>query len=150
MPAGSVVSIHLVVEKGGEPFAVESAQAEGGRGLVGDRYESSQGDTPPKRQTTLIAAEAIDAVSQEHGINLAPGASRRNITTRGVELNPLVGKEFSVGEVRLRGIDLCAPCGYLEKKTEPGVRKALANRGGLRAEVLSTGIIRVGDPIRTE
>jgi len=150
MPVGNVVSIHLVVEKGDDPFAVESAQAETGRGLLGDRYERSLRDIPPKRQVTLIAAETIDAVSEEAGISLAPGASRRNITTRGIELNPLVGKEFSVGEVKLFGIDLCHPCGYLEKKTVPGVRKALANRGGLRAEVLSSGVVRVGDAIRSE
>lgn len=150
MSTGSVVTIHLAAEKAGDLRRVDSVRAFAGAGLEGDRYENRAGGCPAKRQATLIEAEAIAAVEREHRIALGPGESRRNITTRGVELNPLVGREFSVGEVRLRGIELCEPCGYLEKLTMPGVREALRHRGGLRAEILSDGVIRVGDPVSAE
>jgi MOSC domain-containing protein YiiM len=67
--------------------------------------------------------------------------------TRGVPLNHLVGREFTVGGVRLRGIKLCEPCAHMESLSRPGARKALLHRGGLRAQILESGTIRAGDPI---
>ncbi len=67
---------------------------------------------------------------------------------RGVPLNHLVGREFQIGPVRLRGIKLCEPCGHLEKMTVPGIEKALLHRGGLRAEILTSGTLRPGDPVK--
>ena len=79
---------------------------------------------------------------------MAPGVSRRNIVTRGVPLDHLVNREFCVGAVRLRGTRLCEPCTLLERLTQSGVRRALVHRGGLRAEIISEGVIHVGDPVR--
>ena len=98
-------------------------------------------------EVTLIECEAVESATRESGVSLTTAESRRNLVTRGVRLNPLVGQEFEVGGVRLRGIRLCHPCGHLEALTRPGVLKALANRGGLRAQVLEGGTIRVGDRI---
>jgi MOSC domain-containing protein YiiM len=121
-----------------------------GKGLTGDR---TYRDNPPPdeeagRDITLIEAEALEALNAEHGIELAPGESRRQIYTRGIRLNPLVGKRFLVGEVECVGVELCEPCSHLQKLTQPGVLRGLVHRGGLRADILSGGTIRAGDPVR--
>ena len=148
---GEVVSIHLT-SMAGEPMeAVREARAVDGKGLEGDRYAEGAGtysDHPGGgRQVTLIESETLEALEREAGIALASGASRRNIVTRRVPLNHLVGREFRVGEARLRGVRLCEPCTYLEGKTAKGVMAALLHRGGLRADILAGGAIRVGDAI---
>ena len=94
--------------------------------------------------------EAFEGLARERNIALKPGETRRNLVTRGVPLNHLVGKEFQVGDVRLVGIRLCEPCHYLEEMTTKGVLAGLIPRGGLRANVLTSGIIRVGDSVTTE
>ena len=123
-----------------------------GKGISGDRYGESTGhysDKPgPDREITLIEQEAIDALGRESGIALQPKDARRNIITVGVPLNHLVNHEFTVGPVRLRGIRLCEPCSHLEALTQDGVLRGLIHRGGLRAQILTQGPIRVGDPIR--
>jgi MOSC domain-containing protein YiiM len=122
-------------------------------GVVGDRYASERGSWSPQassgRALTLVEEEAIEAVGRDYGIDLAPGATRRNVVTRGVALNHLVGCTFRVGEVEVVGIRLAEPCTHLEALTAKGVRRALVHRGGLRVEVASGGRIRVGDPVRT-
>ena len=152
--SGRVVSIHIT-PKAGEPMqSLAEVLAAPGRGLAGDRYYLKQGsysDTPGGgRELTLIESEALDNLEAEKGIQLDPSASRRNIVTRGVRLNDLVGKEFRIGAVRLRGVRLCDPCSYLEGMTQPGVLAGLVNRGGLRAEILSEEVIRVGDEVAVE
>lgn len=151
MTAGNVVSIHIADTAAAPMRAVETVRAVAGRGLEGDRYlEQSgtfSGNPRPDQEVTLIESEVLDALLREAGIGLAPGASRRNITTRGVSLNDLVDKEFLVGGARLRGIRLCEPCAHLEKLTQVGVLKALVHRGGLRAQILTDGVIQVGDSI---
>jgi MOSC domain-containing protein YiiM len=152
---GEVVGIYIT-PGGSQPMqAVAEVKAVPGKGLEGDRYFRQVGtysDKPgPHREVTLIAIEALDAVRREAGIRLAPGQSRRNITTRGVPLNDLVGQTFRLGEARVRGVRLCPPCQHLEGLTGlPGVMKALVDRGGLRVQVLTEGAIRVGDPIELE
>jgi MOSC domain-containing protein YiiM len=122
-----------------------------GHGLEGDRKFRREGLPPrkngPDREVTLIEAEAIEAVNRDCDIELRPVETRRNVLTRGVALNHLVGKRFRVGEVILEGLRLCEPCEHLESLTRPGVREALLHRGGLRAQVLEGGSIKVGDPI---
>ena len=148
---GEVVSIFIAPEEGAPTVEVTEIRAVEGAGLEGDRYFSKSGTmskkNKPERQVTLIESEAIDAVTRDYDIDFGLGDSRRNIVTRGVPLNHLVGREFNVGEARLRGIKLCDPCGYLESLTAEGVRKALANRGGLNAQILSGGVIRPGDEV---
>lgn len=150
--SGQVVSIHITPRAEAPMVAVDEVTAEPGLGLTGDRYHAHTGtysETPGTgRDVTLIASEAIARVAEDHGITLAPGESRRNITTRGVDLNALVDKEFRVGEVVLRGMRLCEPCEYLQEHTgKPGLTKALVHRGGLRADIIRGGVIRVGDEI---
>ena len=148
---GVVVSIHLAPAAGAPLVAVEEARAVPDRGLEGDRYFAQVGTYSKRpgtgRAVTLIEDEALEALYDEAGIELAPGASRRNIVTRGVPLNHLVNREFCVGAVTLRGMRLCEPCTHLERLTQTGVRRALIHRGGLRAEILTEGVIRVGDPV---
>jgi MOSC domain-containing protein YiiM len=148
--AGKVEAIFLAPEEGVPPAPVERVRALAGRGLEGDRYFAPEGHEQPGRALTLIQLEALEALAEERGIRLAPGASRRQLQTRGIDLNDLVGKRFRVGDVECLGVELCEPCRHLESLTQPGVIKGLAHRGGLNAALLSDGEIAVGDPIRAE
>ena len=148
---GEVVSIHIAPKREAPTQSVGSAHAIPGRGLEGDRYFRAAGtysDRPgPWRELTLIELEAIEAMARDNEVRIEPGAARRNVVTRGVALNHLVGREFRVGDVRLRGIRLCEPCAHLEGLTRKGVLGGLVHRGGLRAQILTDGAIRVGDLI---
>jgi MOSC domain-containing protein YiiM len=144
--AGHVEGIFISPEKGLLPEPVESARALAGRGLEGNRY-FFESDAPPGVALTLIAAEAVEAMEREHGISIEPRESRRNVVTRGIDVNELVGKTFRIGEVECRGIELCEPCTVLQAMTKPGVIKGLAHRGGLNADIISDGEISVGDAV---
>jgi MOSC domain-containing protein YiiM len=148
---GRVVAIHISPTAEGSMTAVDEVRAVPGRGLEGDRYflgVGSYSDRPePSREVTLIESEALEALARDYSCELPSGASRRNITTTGLALNHLVGQEFHVGEVRLRGIRLCEPCNHLEAVTGQQVRPGLVHRGGLRCQILSEGQIKTGDPI---
>lgn len=152
MWSGEIVSIFTAPAVGEKTQAVNQVRAVPGHGLEGDRYFLAGGfhseKYKPDREITLIELEAIEALLREEKIHLEPGETRRNLITRGAPLNHLVGKEFMVGEVRLRGLRLCEPCQYLASKTEPGVLPGLIHRGGLRAQILTEGMIRVGDIVR--
>jgi len=132
--------------------AVDEVRAVAGKGLQGDRYLNQTGkfsDRPgPARQLTLIELESLEALQRENATTLSPLESRRNIVTRGVPLNHLVDRRFRLGEVVARGIRLCEPCEYLEEITQKKVISGLMHRGGLRAEILEGGTVRIGDPIR--
>src|ERR1051325_7729354 len=148
---GFVVSLH-VAPTGAAPIQNrDCVEAVAGRGLEGDRYFAGVGtysrDPCSGRHVTLIEAEALEGLKHDYGIAIAPGDSRRNVVTRDLPLNHLVNREFLVGNVRLRGTRLCEPCAHLEKLTEGGALRGLVHRGGLRAEILSGGTIRVADPI---
>ena len=127
------------------PEPVESVRAFAGRGLEGNRY-FFDGDAPPGRALTLIAAEALVDGAQS-GVDLGAAESRRNVLTRGVDLNALVGERFRVGDVECLGVELCEPCTTLEKLTRPGVIKAYVHRAGLNADILTDGEISVGDAV---
>ena len=149
---GCIESIHIATTAEAGMLGVAEIRAIAGVGLEGDRYATRTGSfsakDKPGRQITLIEAEAIEALQVELGLVLAPGEARRNLVTRGVALNHLVGREFSVGEVRLRGHELCEPCSDLARMTgRPQILPGLVHRGGLRAEILDGGVIRVGDPV---
>ena len=151
MSKGTVASIHIASAASAPMVSVAEVRAASGRGLEGDRYYSRAGsyfnEPGPGRAVTLIEIEAIEALKRDYGIELSPGESRRNIVTRGVALNHLVGREFRVGEVTLRGIGLCEPCSHLEKLSAKGVQRALIHRGGLNAEILIGGVIHIGDAV---
>ena len=149
---GKVESIHIASAAIGPVRALDQAVLIPGVGLEGDRYALKQGTfykPEPDFELTLIEVEAIDALRREYAIELAAGDARRNIVTRDVPLNHLVGREFLIGEVRVRGIRLCEPCDHLQRVTGKHVMKGLRHRGGLRAQILTQGTIRVGDTIKT-
>jgi MOSC domain-containing protein YiiM len=129
------------------PAAVERVRALAGKGLEGNRYFYPGGNAPPGRALTLIAAEAIEALEAEHGIVLEPAATRRNVLTRGIDVNALVGRLFRVGEIECFGIELCEPCLHLESLTQKGVVDGLVHRAGLNADILVDGEIAVGDEV---
>jgi MOSC domain-containing protein YiiM len=144
---GDLIGIFIASRRGVELQAVDAIEAIAGRGLVGDRYFLPEGENKPDKEVTLIESEALGALADECEIRLGLGQSRRNLVTRGVPLNHLVGKEFQVGAARLRGLRLCEPCGHLEKLTVKGVQGGLCHRGGLRAQILVGGTLHVGDSI---
>jgi MOSC domain-containing protein YiiM len=144
--SGRVEGIFITPEHGELPEPVDSVRALAGRGLEGNRY-FFDGDAPAGRAITLIAAEAVEAMEREHGISIEARESRRNVVTRGIDVNELVGKRFRVGDVECHGIELCEPCATLQGMTKPGVIKGLAHRGGLNADIVGDGEIRVGDEV---
>jgi MOSC domain-containing protein YiiM len=147
---GTVESIHIASAAQQPIQALAQVVAIPGVGLEGDRYALKQGTfykPQPDFELTLIEAEAIEALRRDYDVVLDAGEARRNIVTRGVSLNHLVGSEFHIGDVCLRGIRLCEPCDHLQKLTGKPVIKGLRHRGGLRAQILTRGTIRVGDSI---
>ena len=128
------------------PAPVEHVRADAGKGLVGNRYYFEDG-AASGTALTLIAAEALEAMAAEHGVEITAAESRRNVLTRGIDLNALVGRRFRVGNVECLGVQLCEPCKSLEGLTRPGVIKGLTHRGGLNADILSDGEISVGDEV---
>jgi len=148
---GAVVSIHIAAAAEGPMLSVDEVEAIPGKGLSGDRYFHQVGTfskPQPDRELTFIEIEAIEALKAETGLELAEGDARRNIVTRGVPLNHLVGREFAVGRVRVRGLKLCEPCAHLASLTQSGVLPGLVHRGGLRAQILNEGVIRAGDVVK--
>jgi MOSC domain-containing protein YiiM len=144
---GTVESIHVAAERRAMPDPHERVSVVAGRGIEGD-YHSVPHEPGDGKDLTLIAAEAVERLADEHHIRLAPGESRRQVTTRGIDLNALVGKRFRVGEVEAVGVELCEPCMVLARLTgEFGVLRGLAHRGGLRADVVTGGRISVGDTV---
>jgi len=141
---GRVEAIFISAEHGQLPHAVESVRAIAGKGLEGNRYFD---EGRPEAELTLIEAEALEALLAEHGIELDGAASRRNVLTRDVRLNDLVGKRFRVGELECLGIELCEPCLHMQSMTSPGVIDGLVHRAGLNAEILVGGDLRPGDPV---
>jgi MOSC domain-containing protein YiiM len=154
MLTGTVHSIHITPEFNQPTHPVKEIHAVPNLGLEGDRYYGEAGVGKKRsgtgRDITLIEIESIEALQRDEGVQISPGESRRNIVTQGIPLNHLVDKEFQVGEVRLRGVRLCEPCQHLVSLTQPRILAGLIHRGGLRAEILTDGTIRTGDPIFIE
>lgn len=151
---GTVEAIVVAPQAEAAMHRIKRAVALAGRGLEGDRYFDERGtfSNPHGRgyDLTLIEAEVLDGLDLPAG-RLAPEDARRNIVTRGIDLNALVGEHFRVGDVECLGQRLCEPCAHLERLTaaagKPGTLRALIHKGGLRADVLSDGEIGVGDEI---
>jgi len=147
---GEVVGIFIASQEGGPTKGLNHVRAISGEGLEGDRYFSSrEPDSDPSKRSeiTLIEAEALEAAERDYDVKFEPGDSRRNLVTRAVALNHLVGRTFRAGDAVLEGVKLCEPCQYLEGLTRPGARKAFIHRGGLRARIVRSGAIRVGDSV---
>ena len=132
---------------------LEIATARAGRGLDGDRYAAGAGtfspraDRRPGYDLTLMAAEVLgELTAAGHTVEFA--ATRRNVLTRGIDVNALVGRTFRIGDVLCAGRRLCEPCVHLDRLSGPGLLRPLIHRGGLRVDVLTDGEIRLGAPIR--
>jgi ADP-ribose pyrophosphatase YjhB (NUDIX family) len=145
-----VEHIHIAINASGSMRRLEQIEAVAGVGLVGDRYAAGTGfwrDAKVSRDLTLVEAEALSRLAAEFGIDLAPGDTRRNLTTRGVRLNNLVDRTLWIGDVLARGTSLCEPCQHLADVTGKPLLRPLVHRGGLRADLLNSGQIHVGDRI---
>jgi MOSC domain-containing protein YiiM len=151
---GTVTAIFIAPSAEAPMEEITTARIVAGRGIVGDRYYAGAGtwsnpgeEHKDRRHVTLIEWEAVQAVARDYNIPLEAIDSRRNILTRDIALNHLVGTEFMVGSVRLRGIKLCEPCSHLERVSGKPIRKPLVHRGGLNCAVLESGTVHVGDTI---
>ena len=150
---GIIINIFISEKANKLPVPVDVAETITNRGLLGDRYYHKTGtysDVEPKspgRELTLIELEVLEQLELDYGITLSGAEARRNIVTQGIFLNDLVGKRFQIGAVVCEGIRLCHPCKLLEKLTGKQVLRPLVDRGGLRADILTNGTIRVGDSI---
>jgi MOSC domain-containing protein YiiM len=136
---GSVEAIHISAVESQLPHAVDAVEVTDG-GIVGDRYSDA-------RNLTLIEAEALEAFAEETGIELSAAASRRQVLTRGIRLNDLVGVRFTVGDVECVGEEWCEPCNHLQSLTHEGVLRGMVHRAGLRADIVHGGRIAVGDEV---
>ena len=133
--------------------SLAGVRAIAGRGLEGDRYFEGGGTFSPSPrkpdfELTLIEWEKVDAFARESGLPFTTAHARRNLVTEGVDLNALAGREFRIGGALIRGIRLCEPCNYLAKTSFPETLRGLVHKGGLRAQIVESGTIRVGDSIR--
>ena len=150
---GIIESILISGNAGGEVVSQSSVKLEIGRGIVGDRYYLSKGTYSKKLEKThdfeitLIEREEIDVFNQATGRNYDAAAFRRNLVTRGIRLNDLVGKEFSIGDVKFRGVRLCEPCAYLSDLLGPEFLSLMVHKAGLRAQILVNGSIEASDSI---
>jgi MOSC domain-containing protein YiiM len=151
MAPGIVEAVFVSAAAEELPHAVPRAVVVPGRGIEGDRYYTGVGtfSVPGKtgQDLTLIEAEALEGLLADTGIALGADAARRNVLTRGITLEDLIGRRFRIGAVVCRGDRPCEPCADLQRMTEPGVLRGLARRGGLRADVLEGGEIAPGDEI---
>lgn len=148
-PTARVEGIFITTAAGQPMIPLQRACAIPGTGLEGDRYALGTGfysDGSDGRELTLIEMEDLEQLADK-GVTLEPHECRRNIVTRGIKLQPLVGKRFRIGEVECLGIRLCPPCNHLEELTRPGPLRGLARSGGLRAHILTDGHIAVGDTV---
>lgn len=150
---GSVAAIYLAREARSPMIAINEAHMLSGQGIEGDRYclgigtHCAKDDDTPHYEVTLIESETIEAVRQEKKAALDFETPRRNIVTRDFPLNHMVNRTFRIGAVILRGIALCEPCLHLADLTDHGLFVSLIHRGGLGAQILQGGVIRIGDVI---
>lgn len=153
--SGTIAAIALAERATGDLRTVDHAKARVNRGLDGDRYAAKAGTFTPASETargydlTLIEAEVLEHLTLPEGGTLGFAEARRNVVTRGIDLNTLVGRRFRLGDVECLGQRLCEPCSHLERLTTKGALRGLIHRGGLRADVLSDGEITAGDRIQT-
>jgi MOSC domain-containing protein YiiM len=151
-PVGKIVEVLIAESPAAPALSLDRVRAVPGLGLEGDRYFKGGGTFSPHPQKpdfelTLVQLEHIEAFAESAAIAFTARDARRNLVTRGVDLNSLVGREFRIGEVLIRGLRLCEPCNYLATQTTPAVLRGLVHKGGLRARILTEGDIRVGDSI---
>lgn len=150
---GKITGIYITPDEGEKIIEVPNVEAVAGIGLKGDRNYTSQLSIPkdkrnPEKELTLVEQKSVNMLNEsgEFG-TVHPGDLRRNLVTKGIDLNRLIGKVFFVGEVKAKGLELCEPCRHLEKLTGKKIMKPLVHKGGLRAQILESGMIKKGDQI---
>jgi MOSC domain-containing protein YiiM len=149
---GTLIGIYIAERAGGPMRSIGEARLVGGKGIVGDRYFAGTGKfspaiQDPDHEVTLVEIEQVSQLNAAYGMAVRPEELRRNLATEGIRLNELVGAEFDVGQVVLRGIRLCEPCDYLAGLTYREVLPGLAHRAGLRAGIVQGGVVTVRDAI---
>lgn len=149
---GVVVSIAIAPTTADRPDLLPEVRVVPGRGLEGDRYFHRNGTSPSEEhkadeEVTLVEVENIEEFNRQYGTSFTPADTRRNIATSGIRLNDLAEREFRIGEVRFKAHGLCEPCKYLTTVMVPEVLEGLLHKGGLRAQIISEGVIHVGDII---
>lgn len=147
---GTLRAIWIAPEKGAPMISVTQVQAVAGQGLFGDRNFSRQTGAPFDKNLTLIEAEKIAGFVEATGLPFSAADARRNLVTEGIDLNPLLGREFHVGAIKVKALELCQPCSLLAKRTHREVLWGLRDRGGLRCQIITDGVIRVGDAVGLE
>jgi MOSC domain-containing protein YiiM len=153
---GRVEAIYIAPSAGAPMQPLTEVEAVEGVGLQGDRYAAGIGTYSPRptdpgaREVTLFEAEVLDALQAQNQIELSPSEHRRNLTVRGVRLGDLLGQRFRIGGVLLEGVKDCPPCEHLQALVGKPVLAPLVERGGLRARVVESGTIRVGDTVQIE
>ena len=141
----TVERIFVAPMKGSPMRSLAVADALAGQGLEGDRKAAPGRE--PAAQLTLIEAEHVEAFRAATGYEMRFDQPRRNVVTRGVRLNDLLGKRFRVGDAVCEGLELCEPCGKFQRLTHPEARRFFKGKGGLRARIVEGGLIRPGDPV---
>ena len=156
MTEGQVVGIYVAAVKNAAAMGYQKVSLRAGKGIEGDRYFSHSGKNrsnyrgQPDWEVTLIESEVIESFNQRSGTNFHHSDFRRNLVTRDLRLNNLVGKEFKIGGVSLYGVQLCEPCAKLQKRLGVRILPDLVNKGGLRAQIRSSGVISVGETISAD
>jgi MOSC domain-containing protein YiiM len=149
-----VVALYISESASVPMLETQQVELEAGKGVVGDRYYSGKGTFSeklaglPDVELTLIESEEVDLFNKEYGHSFSAGDFRRNIVTEGVRLNDLEGKEFQIGDVRLRGVRLCEPCAHLAGILTSDIMPAMVHKTGLRAQIVSGGAVTVGEAVQ--
>ena len=142
-----IFKIGISKKKGEKISETNEIEVLSGKGIIGDRSFHENNDL--RKQLTLIESENIDYYNRKYNTNFSYVDFRRNIITKNIELNDLVGKTFSIGKITVQGNDLCRPCKELQEKLGiDNYIKEFLRRGGLRCEILRSGIISIGDEIK--
>ena len=142
-----VFKLGIVKDNNKKIEEVSSIEVLANKGVVGDRHFDEYND--PYNQLTLIEAENIDYYNTKYGLDIPYKDFRRNVVTKGIQLNDLIGKKIKIGSVEVEGIDLCRPCRHLtEVLNQPNILKEFLRRGGLRCQILSSSTINVNDEIK--
>ncbi len=145
-----IAHIYTAKDRGSPLESHTEVFAKVSEGIVGDRYCDAKNRKSDDYQITFIEAECITAFEEETGLKMSAGAPRRNLVTSGVRLNDFVGKRFFVGEAKLEGLERCEPCRLFSSRTYPEALPWFVSKGGLRARIIESGRIRVGDEIKKE
>ena len=153
MTVGTIAGIYSATQKGDLIKGHKRVAVKAGKGIVGDRYYSETGKNrssykgEPDWEITLIEAEVVEAFNRSEGHQFHVSDFRRNLVTRDVELNKLVGKRFSINNTLFYGVQLCEPCASLQQRLGVSILPELVGKGGLRAQILSNGVVAVGDSL---